>query len=280
MRVQAFAKVNLGLNVVGDLPNGYHELKMVMVPISIYDNIDIEFAENTKLTANRHYIPTDEKNSIIKVVNRMREKYGFGEHFHIHLNKYIPSQAGLGGGSADAAIMIRVINGLLKLRMSEQEMIDFGKTIGADVPFCLVNKPAIVGGIGEEIETFKMNCPFYLLLVKPSVGVSTKRAFDMLDYDNLQHPDVNEIRKALETNDYWGFISAMGNDLETTAVQIAPVIEKIKKQLIDYGFDGAMMSGSGSTVFGITRDKHLLEKAERDFRYKYDFVKIARIIDN
>lgn len=280
MKVKAYAKINIGLNVVERYENGYHHLNMIMVPIDLFDTLDITFDTETTLTANKSYIPTDEKNSIIKVVNKLREKYHFEDHFKIHLVKNIPSQAGLGGGSSDAAMTIKVLNSLLDLKMTQQEMIDFGKTIGADVPFCLTAQPAFVDGIGEIIEPFDLNCPFHILLVKPKVGVSTKTAFEMLDFSQLRHPDIRLIQQALMNNDYDTLVKTLDNDLEQSACQIAPIITKLKKELTDFGFDCAVMSGSGSTVFALTKDATLLDRAFNTFQRKYYFVKKTKIIHN
>ena len=279
MKVKAYAKLNLCLNVVGRLPDGYHDLNMIMVPIDLFDTIDLSFDVETTIQANRRYLPNDERNTIIKVINGLRASYGFNDQFRIKLNKNIPSQAGLGGGSADAAIVIKTLNALLDLKMSLTEMMDFGKTIGADVPFCIMNKPAYVSGIGEQIEPFSFICPFYLFLVKPRKGVSTKLAFENLDYDKLMHPNAKRLKDELIACDYDGIIANMGNDLEQSALKLVPEIAKLKQELLDFGFDHALMSGSGSTVFALTTKEDLIDKAVYTFQRKYPFVKKSKIID-
>jgi len=279
MKVKAYAKLNLCLNVVERLPDGYHDLNMIMVPIDLFDTIDLSFDIKTTIQANRRYLPNDERNTIIKVINGLREIYGFNDQFQIKLTKNIPSQAGLGGGSADAAIVIKTLNALLDLKMTQAEMLDFGKSIGADVPFCIINKPAYVSGIGEKIEPFDFDCPFYLFLVKPHKGVSTKLAFENLDYEKLTHPNAKRLKDELIACDYDGIIANMGNDLEQSALKLVPEIGKLKSELLDFGFDHALMSGSGSTVFAITTQAELIDRAVYSFQRKYPFVKKSKIID-
>ena len=279
MKVNCYAKVNIGLDVVRRMENGYHELNMVMVPISLHDTLDLSFSAESSFTSNLPYIPTDERNSVVKVINRLREKYGFEDQFAIHLDKRVPTQAGLGGGSSDAAVTIRLLNGLLDLGMDEEAMIDFAKTIGADVPFFIKNRPAYVEGIGEKITPFELNCPFHMLLVKPRMGVSTKRAFEELDFETLHHPDIRAIQKALTENDYPSLISHLGNSLEQTAVQIVPEIQRIKENMLDNGFDAALMSGSGSTVIGFTRDWNVIQRTSPYYYRKYRFSNAVQIVD-
>jgi len=279
MKVKAYAKINLCLNVVGKLDNGYHELNMIMAPINLFDTIDISFDTATTIHTNKAYLPNDNRNTIIKVINGLRNMYHFEDQFRIKLTKNIPSQAGLGGGSADAAIMIKTLNALLDLKMSIEDMITFGKTIGADVPFCLINKPAFVGGIGDKIEVFKFDCPFYLILVKPKKGVSTKRAFENLDYNELVHPNAQLVRDSMIACDYQQIITNLENDLQKCAFRLVPEIERLKNELLDFGFDCSLMSGSGSTVFGITKDENLVNQALLAFQRRYSFVKKVNIID-
>ncbi len=279
MKVKAYAKLNLCLDVVKRLPDGYHDLRMIMVPIDLFDTIDITFDTTTTIQANRRYLPNDDRNTIIKAINGLRERYGFSDQFRIKLNKNIPSQAGLGGGSADAAIVIKTMNALLDLKMDQDEMMAYGKTIGADVPYCIINKPALVSGIGDKVESFSFVCPFYLFLVKPRKGVSTKLAFGNLDYDNLKHPNADRLKNELLACNYSGIIANMGNDLEQSALRLVKDIFTLKQELLDFGFDHAMMSGSGSTVFAITQDERLIDRAVLNFQRKYPFVKKAKIID-
>lgn len=261
MKERAYAKINLCLDVVGKREDGYHDLKMIMVPINFYDVLEMEFAPETTLELNRDYLPINDKNTIIKAIHIMQEKYNITEEFRCRLEKHIPTRAGLAGGSADAAAAIRMINRMCNLHLTKDEMIAVGKEVGADVPFCILNRPAFVEGIGEKITTFSCSPDFYLLLIKPRKGVSTAEAFHIVDEQEGIHPDCKAMQEALEYNDYDGIISSLGNSMENAAMTLVPEIRKAKQDLLDLGFDGVLMSGSGSTVFGITKDVELLDRS-------------------
>lgn len=273
MKERAYAKINLCLDVVGKREDGYHDLKMIMVPINFYDVLEMEFAPDTTLELNRDYLPINDKNTIIKAIHIMQEKYNITEEFCCRLEKHIPTRAGLAGGSADAAAAIRMINRMCNLHLTKDEMIAVGKEVGADVPFCILNRPAFVEGIGEKITTFSCSPDFYLLLIKPRKGVSTAEAFHIVDEQEGIHPDCKAMQEALEYNDYDGIISSLGNSMENAAMTLVPEIRKAKKDLLDLGFDGVLMSGSGSTVFGITKDVELLDRSIDILKKKKYFVR-------
>ena len=273
MKERAYAKINLCLDVVGKREDGYHDLKMIMVPINFYDVLEMEFAPETTLELNRDYLPINDKNTIIKAIHIMQEKYNITDEFRCRLEKHIPTRAGLAGGSADAAAAIRMINRMCNLHLTKDEMIAVGKEVGADVPFCILNRPAFVEGIGEKITTFSCSPDFYLLLIKPRKGVSTAEAFHIVDEQEGIHPDCKAMQEALESNDYDGIISSLGNSMENAAMTLVPEIRKAKKDLLDLGFDGVLMSGSGSTVFGITKDVELLDRSIDILKKKKYFVR-------
>ena len=273
MKERAYAKINLCLDVVGKREDGYHDLKMIMVPINFYDVLEMEFAPETTLELNRDYLPINDKNTIIKAIHIMQEKYNITEEFCCRLEKHIPTRAGLAGGSADAAAAIRMINRMCNLHLTKDEMIAVGKEVGADVPFCVLNRPAFVEGIGEKITTFSCSPDFYLLLIKPRKGVSTAEAFHIVDEQEGIHPDCKAMQEALEYNDYDGIIRSLGNSMENAAMTLVPEIRKAKQDLLDLGFDGVLMSGSGSTVFGITKDVELLDRSIDILKKKKYFVR-------
>ena len=273
MKERAYAKINLCLDVVGKREDGYHDLKMIMVPINFYDVLEMEFAEETTLELDRDYLPINDKNTIIKAIHIMQERYNIEEEFRCRLEKHIPTRAGLAGGSADAAAAIRMINRMCNLNLTKDEMIEVGKKVGADVPFCILNRPAFVEGIGEKITTFSCNPDFYLLLIKPRKGVSTAEAFHIVDEQEGIHPDCKAMQEALESNDYDGIISSLGNSMENAAMTLVPEIRNAKQDLLELGFDGVLMSGSGSTVFGITKDVELLDHSIDILKKKRYFVR-------
>lgn len=279
MKDRAYAKINLCLDVAGKRDDGYHDLKMIMVPIDFYDVLQMEPAVETTLSLNRSYLPVNEKNTIVKAISVMQRRYNFHLGFRCVLQKHIPTRAGLAGGSADAAAAIRMINKILDLHMSINDMISAGKEVGSDVPFCIVNKPAYVEGTGEIIKPFRCHTDFEVLLVKPKKGVSTKEAFAIVDQEETVHPDCMKLRQALIDNDYETMIHSLGNSLEKAAIDLVPEIRDVKEQLVQRGFDGVLMSGSGSTVFGITKNHALLEETMQDMRDQKFFVRRTVILN-
>lgn len=280
MKYKSFAKLNLMLNVVGRTADGYHELEMIMVPIDLFDTLDVEVSNTMTMTSNKHYIPNDKRNTVIKAIELLRKRYHFKENFNIKLVKNTPTRGGMGGGSSNAAAVIKMIDKKMSLNMSDDEMMEVAKQVGSDVPFTLYGKPALAKGIGEKLEPITINMDFHLFIVKPSKGVSTPQLFKRLDIDNLKHYDALAVKNALEEGDYEAFIKAIGNSLEDAAIKSVKQIAQAKKDLLDFGFDAAMMSGAGSSVFGITKDEQLVRDAVAHFYDKYDFVKKSRVIGN
>jgi 4-diphosphocytidyl-2-C-methyl-D-erythritol kinase len=277
MKLKAYAKVNLSLDVVGKRDDGYHDLRMVMVPIDLYDVIEIEVTNKPVFRCTPPYRIRPEKNTLLKTIEVCRAEFGFKEHFHIHLHKHIPSQAGLGGGSSDAAAILNFLNDHFGWRLSDEKKIELGLRIGADVPFCLFNKPAIVTGIGEKLEFFTLRNSMKLVLVQPSRGVSTKLAFSDLDYPNLEHPDIPEVAHALEQGDYVRFLVTAGNSLEPKAISLVPEIEVLKRRLVKLGCDKALMTGSGSVVMGFSQDEALIESIASSLKPHARFVRYAKV---
>lgn len=278
MKDRAFAKINLCLDVASRRDDGYHELKMIMAPIEFYDVLEMVPAIETSLSLNRSYLPVNEKNTIVKAIRVMQEKYGFHVNFACTLQKHIPTRAGLAGGSADAAAAIRMMNAMLDLHMTYEELIEVGNAVGSDVPFCLFNKPSFVQGRGDILTPFDVHTDFELLLVKPRKGVSTKEAFEIVDKTEVPHPDCAAMQKALETDDYQGVLDALGNSLEPAAIQLVEDIRIVKEKMRAQGFDGVLMSGSGSTVFGITRNQALVNQAMEEFKADHYFVRKTKIL--
>lgn len=261
MELNAYAKINLTLNVVKKREDGYHELEMIMVPLTLHDTVTIEKSDQDSFTCNHEDLVMDESNTVCKAVELMRETYQLKDHFKIHIHKRIPMQAGLAGGSADAAAVLRGLNKLCELQIDIAALSMLGKQIGADVPYCVYQTPAVVKGIGEHVTPFPIAMAFSILLVKPQAGVPTGKAFSMIDFTTCEHPDYHIVEQALKNQEYEAFCAGLGNTLEQTAFQIVPAIKELKAELTAFGFDAVLMSGSGSTVFAITRDQGLLERA-------------------
>lgn len=279
MKIKAYAKINVGLDVVSKRGDGYHELSMVMLPIELYDLIDIEPDDEASFRCTPPYRIRPEKNTLLKAIEVCREAHPFDTQFRIHLHKTIPSQAGLGGGSSDAAAIINYLDDYFKWKLSDEEKITLAVKVGADVPFCLFNKPAIVSGIGEKLHFFTMKKPLNLILIQPHKGVSTKLAFKDLDIPNLVHPKIQEIARSLKEGNQKSLYESMGNSLEDKAISLVPEIELIKRELLDYGLEFSMMTGSGSVVMGFSQDKPLLHKAAKDLKSHYRFVRLTKVLD-
>ena len=278
MKIEAHAKVNLSLNVVRKREDGYHELEMIMVPLTLHDDVTIELSEQDQYSCDIEGLAIDESNTVVKAVKLMRETYGIKEHFHVHMEKHIPMQAGLAGGSADGAAVMKGINALLDLKIPISELSMLSKQVGADVPFCVYDTPAVVKGIGEDVTPIKSQLDFEILLVKPQEGVPTGKAFSMIDFETCEHPDYQKVQHAMETGNYKAFCESLGNTLEQPAFQIVPLIKDIKQELLVMGFDGVLMSGSGSNVFAISQDHKLIQEAYEHFHHKGFFAYQTKMI--
>ncbi len=281
MKMKAHAKINLALDVIRKREDGYHDLEMIMVPIKLHDLLYVDIInKGITIESNSKVMPTDERNIMYKVANLIIDEYKIDKGIKIYVHKHIPTQAGLAGGSTDGAAIIRIMNTLFNLQMSQEKMIEIGKKVGADIPFCLYERKAFVRGIGEKLEF--INAPFEakLLLVKPKKGLSTKKIFSnvKINIDDKQSSQI--MKKAMEKQCYHEVINNLHNVLEEPAITSVPEIQKIKDTMIALGFDSAMMSGSGSCVFGITRDAKVLEEGYQYFRKKYVFVRKSEILNN
>lgn len=279
MKIKAHAKINLGLDVVRKREDGYHELEMIMTPISLHDLIYIDkIDEGIEITSNSHIMPLDERNIMYKVAKLMFDTYHIQGGVKIHVYKHIPTQAGMAGGSADGAAVMRAINVLYHLNLDLETLSTLAKQIGADIPFCIYEQTAFVSGIGEKLDFFDHHLDAKILLVKPRKGVSTKRSFSELKIDQEIHPNCLKMKDALVNNNYEEMIKHMGNTLEGVSMEIVPDIKVIKEKMIEMGFDCALMSGSGSTVFGLTHDNELLENAMQYFRKQKIFAQKATFL--
>ena len=278
MKVKAHAKINLALDVVRKREDGYHDLEMVMAPISLHDLIYIDIIdEGIVIESNNPRLPTDERNIMYKVAKKLIDDYHIEAGVKIFIYKHIPTQAGLAGGSADGAAVLRAMNRLFKLNLSLEKLAEIGKEIGADIPFCVYEQMAFVGGIGEKLDFIEHDFNCHILLVKPKQGVSTQKSFGMLDLTTADHPDIQAMVKEVKDNNYFAVIKNLGNTLEAPSLKLVPEIDKIKNELIKLGFDGVLMSGSGSCVFALTKEEELLEEGYRHFKEKGYFVRKTEI---
>jgi 4-diphosphocytidyl-2-C-methyl-D-erythritol kinase len=278
MKMKAYAKINLYLDVVRKRLDGYHDLEMVMIPIDLFDVLEITVAEETTMECDKAYIPVDERNTVIKAYHLMKKSFAIQDHHHIRLVKNIPAQAGLAGGSTDGAAVIRIFNQMYQLNLTDQQMIDLAILVGADVPFCLFEKSAKVEGIGEIVTPINRKLDFYLFLIKPKFGISTKALFEQFKVSNVKGDTFESMVNALENDDYSAMCNSVFNRLQQEAIRVNPQIEKIVNELLSFGFDCAAMTGSGSVIYGITQNEELVNRAVDAFVFKYPFVKKTRII--
>ncbi len=255
-RTRAYAKINLGLDVVKRLPSGYHQVEMIMQAIGIYDELTFEKTEkNITVSTDSRELPTDENNLVFKAAKYMFHKYSISSGLHVRLCKKIPIAAGLAGGSTDAAATIKGINRLYRLDLPLSQLMEDGASIGADVPYCILGGTALAEGIGERLTPLPALPPCRILVAKPDISVSTKFVYEHLDLQALScHPDIRGMAGALQTGSLDGVLSRMGNVLETVTVPAYPVIASLKEQMLRLGAAGSLMSGSGPTVFGIFQD--------------------------
>ena len=261
---QGAAKINLALDVLFRRPDGYHEMSMIMQTVSLYDKVTVKPVETgIHITTNSLKIPTDSTNIVYKAAEYLKNKYGVQSGASIHIEKNIPVEAGLAGGSTDAACTLKLLNKAWELRLTEQELLDAGQQLGADVPFCIIGGTALAQGIGEKLTPIKPMPSCYVLLAKPGFGVSTKEVFSNLRLGEvIQKPDIEQMRQAIEAGDIQRIAKNMKNVLEEVTIPKHPVIEHIKKRLIEKGALGAMMSGSGPTVFALFEGLDAAQKAK------------------
>lgn len=278
MYKRCYGKINLGLDVCFRRDDGYHELAMIMLPITFYDELIIDKALYPRFSSNKSYVQSNPDNTITKAIAYLREKYQFKENFDIRLNKHIPTRAGLAGGSSDGAMCILAVNELLDLRMSDEELKEAAMAVGSDVYFCLLGKPAVVRGTGDIVEPFDFKLDPWILLVKPKVGVSTKKSFETLDLKRCDHPDIAAIRNDIINDDYQGMITKIANSLEEPSFRLVPQIKTIKDELLTLGLDAALMSGSGSTVFGLSNDEKIIDQSQKIMAKKGYFVRKVKVV--
>ena len=269
MRLQAFAKINLGLDVLGKREDGYHEVRMIMQTIRMYDQLDMRKSvePGIHLTTNKKYIPVDENNLVWRAAKLMMDTCGIMEGVSIHLHKVIPVAAGMEGGSSDAAATLVGMNRLFHCGLSKEKLMELGVQIGADVPYCVLRGTALAEGIGEKLTVLPPMPDCWILIGKPGISVSTKYVYTTLDLNtDTVHPDIDGMKKALEDGNLYGITERMGNVLQDVTIPAYPEVERIKEQMKALGAVNAMMSGSGPTVFGIFDNEEKAQKACQKLR--------------
>jgi len=271
IELKALAKINLGLDVLGRRENGYHDVRMVMQSIYLYDEVKIAKKKEPgiTLTTNLKFLPTGDGNIAYKAAQLLMDEFDLKEGVQITLNKHIPVAAGLAGGSSNAAAVLFGMNRLFGLRLTQQELMDRGVKLGADVPYCVMRGTVLAEGIGEILTPLPACPKCHVLIAKPPISVSTKLVYEKLDSHEIEnHPDIDGIIDGLYDQDITKVASRMGNVLEKVTIEEYPVIEQIKNVMKEQGALNAMMSGSGPTVFGLYETKEKARKAAAKIREK------------
>ena len=262
--IKAMAKVNLGLDVLRRRENGYHDVKMVMQTVNLYDTLTITKREDTQIviTTNVGELPLSEDNLIYKAAKLLFETVKKECGAEIHLDKQIPIAAGMAGGSTDAAATLLGLNALYEFGMDKEQLADIGVKIGADVPYCIYGGTYLSEGIGEVLTKLPDAPDCYVVIAKPGIGVSTKYVYENLHIETVNdHPDVDGMIDAIKAGSLDKVAAKMANILETVTVKRYPEIAKMKTCLEEAGAEKALMSGSGPTVFGIFKEEETAKKA-------------------
>lgn len=275
MHRRAYAKVTLCLHVEKRVNEDLY-FKNITVPIDLFDMVYLDKSEVLTIESNKLYIPNDNRNTVYKAIQLMKQRYHITDNFRVKIVKNIPAQSGLGGGSANAACVIRMIDEMYSLNLSREELIDVAKEIDEDTPYCLFNEPAIVGGIGEELIPIVFPFELYYLLIKPKYGISTKRFMKM--FKNFSDDSkFKECLKAMQEADYDLLVRNMSNDFQQTATTKIKEFRRILNSLKKGKLQGITMSGTGSSVFGVTKDIESLRSYYEEVCLKHAFVKYGRI---
>lgn len=269
--IKTRAKINLTLDVLNKRTDGYHDVEMVMQSINLFDELDFNLIENEIIiSSNSQEIPVDNNNLVYKAAKLLKDRYNYEKGVKIILRKYIPVSAGLAGGSTNAAGTLSTLNKLWGLNIPEDTLLNLGKEIGADVPFCMMGGTALARGIGEKLTILPPLPKFYVVLVKPDISISTAWAYKQLDIEHIaRRPNIKEMLKAIEENNINNIANNTINIFEQSVMKVYPEIQKIKDQMTSLKANTALMSGSGPTVYGLFSNRNYAGEAYEYFKGKY-----------
>lgn len=269
MKLKAMAKINLGLDVLRRREDGYHEVKMIMQNVNLYDDISItkKSESGISIETNLKFIPVNEDNLIFKAARLLMDEFNIKEGVNIALYKRIPVAAGMAGGSTDAAATMVGINEMFNLGLTKTQLMDRGVKIGADVPYCIMGGTALSEGIGEILTELPRPPKCKVLIAKPAISVSTKFVYTHLALnEETNHPDIDSMIDSIKENDIYGVASKLGNVLETVTIPEYPIIADIKNKMVEMGALNSLMSGSGPTVFGLFDDEETAKRCYEEIR--------------
>ena len=255
--MKSYAKINLGLDVLDTLPNGYHTLKMIMQTISLHDTLYFEKRKKPAivLRTNLPYLPTNDKNIVYQAIRLFKENMKIYDGIFCTITKHIPVAAGMAGGSGNAAAALKAMDLLYGTHLTTEQLCEMGVKLGADVPYCITGGTALAEGIGDILTPLPSPPKAKILIVKPPVSVSTGEVYKNLRLDNeTVHPDIDSCVRAIKDGSLKNLCDNLGNVLEDVTAKLHPVISEIKTKMKELGADGTLMSGSGPTVFGLFED--------------------------
>ncbi|MEE6133920.1 4-(cytidine 5'-diphospho)-2-C-methyl-D-erythritol kinase [Priestia flexa] len=280
LMVKAPAKINLSLDVLHKRTDGYHEVKMVMTTIDLADRIELSEREDGRIVIYSHnrFVPDDQRNLAYQAAQLLKKRYKVDKGVNILIDKQIPVAAGLAGGSSDAAATLRGLNQLWDLGLSLDTLAELGAEIGSDVSFCVYGGTALATGRGEVIKHIEAPPNCWVILAKPEIGVSTADVYRNLKVQNVSHPNVEGMIKAIDTGDYEKMCQSVGNVLEEVTLKMHPEVSLIKEQMKRFGADAVLMSGSGPTVFGLVQHDSRMHRIYNGLRGFCDKVYAVRLI--
>lgn len=270
--LNAYAKINLGLDVVKRRNDGYHELRTIMQTINLFDQLTLKKTSHPGITihTNLDFLPTNENNLVYQAANLLLEEFQIPYGLDIQLMKKIPVAAGMAGGSSDAAVTLKGINTLFNLNLNLTDLQQRGVTLGADIPYCLLGGTALSEGIGELLSPLPPMPDCFIVVIKPSVRVSTQFVYKHLQLaNNISHPDINKIISSIKQGNLYGVAAHLENILESVTIPLHPIISTLKKKLLSYHALGSLMSGSGPTVFGLFNTQETARKAYENLKQDY-----------
>ncbi|KSU57821.1 4-diphosphocytidyl-2C-methyl-D-erythritol kinase [[Bacillus] enclensis] len=280
LSVKAPAKINLSLDVLHKRPDGYHEVEMIMTTIDLADRIELtDLSEDTiKILSHNRFVPDDGRNLAYQAAQLLKDRLNIRKGVAISIDKVIPVAAGLAGGSSDAAATLKGLNQLWDLGLSLDELADLGAEIGSDVSFCVYGGTALATGRGEKIEHLPAPPNCWVILAKPTIGVSTADVYKNLNVQNIKHPDTAAMISALNRGSYSDICSNLGNVLESVTLDLYPEVAQIKDQMERFGADAVLMSGSGPTVYGLVQYESRLHRIYNGLRGFCDQVFAVRML--
>lgn len=272
IRMNARAKINITLDAIRKREDGYHDLRMIMQTVNLCDNIFIKKTETgvIEMKCGTSWLPCDERNLMYRAAAALKEKCKINSGIYMELVKNIPIAAGLAGGSSDCAAVLVGMNRIFELGLTDTELMEIGKELGADVPYCIMRGTALAEGIGERLTPLAPFPNCFILLAKPPISVSTASVFGALKVNELEkHPDTELVLDLIKKNDLKAVSENMSNVLESVTVEQYPIIADIKAAMLENGALGSIMSGSGPTVFGIFESYESGLKALKAVRRKF-----------